>query len=76
MVLDPNAFRQVLNNVIINAQDAFPNRTGEIIISTQINAQTNSFQIMVSDNGPGFPVEDSRTHFRALRHLESERNRG
>ena len=57
VVLDPNAFRQVLNNVIINAQDAFPNRTGEIIISTQINAQTNSFQIMVSDNGPGFPVE-------------------
>ena len=57
VVLDPNAFRQVLNNVIINAQDAFPDRTGEIIISTQINAQTNSFQIMVSDNGPGFPVE-------------------
>ena len=33
VVLDPNAFRQVLNNVIINAQDAFPDRTGEIIIS-------------------------------------------
>jgi len=57
VVLDPNAFRQVLNNVIINAQDAFPDRTGEITISTQINVQTNSFQIMISDNGPGFPVE-------------------
>jgi nitrogen fixation/metabolism regulation signal transduction histidine kinase len=57
VVLDPNAFRQVLNNVIINAHDAFPDRTGEITISTQINVQTNSFQIMISDNGPGFPVE-------------------
>ena len=57
VVVDPNAFRQVLNNVIINAQDAFPDRTGEITISTQINVQTNSFQIMISDNGPGFPVE-------------------
>ena len=57
VVVDPNAFRQVLNNVIINAQDAFPDRTGEITISTQISVQTNSFQIMISDNGPGFPVE-------------------
>ena len=51
---DPNALRQVLNNLVINAQDALESDSGEVIISTRLNESTQGISLTVHDNGPGF----------------------
>ena len=51
---DPNALRQVLNNLVINAQDALESDSGEVIISTRLNESTQGINLTVHDNGPGF----------------------
>ncbi len=54
MRIDPNALRQVLNNLVINSQNALENQTGEITISTQSNDSADTIRLTVRDNGPGF----------------------
>ena len=51
---DPNALRQVLNNLVINAQDALESDSGEVIISTRLNESTQRISLTVHDNGSGF----------------------
>ncbi|MDB3945896.1 ATP-binding protein [Gammaproteobacteria bacterium] len=51
---DPNALRQVLNNLVINAQDALEGDSGEVIISTRLNESTQGISLTIHDNGPGF----------------------
>ena len=46
--------RQVLNNLVINAQDALESDSGEVIISTRLNESTQGISLTVHDNGPGF----------------------
>jgi signal transduction histidine kinase len=57
--LDPVQFRQVFNNLIINAGDAMHDTTVEptIVIGTTIVEVGGRrwVQISVEDNGPGFP---------------------
>jgi nitrogen fixation/metabolism regulation signal transduction histidine kinase len=58
--LDPVQFRQVFNNLIINAGDAMHETTSEptIIIGTSMVEVGGRqwVQISVEDNGPGFPA--------------------
>ena len=56
--LDPNAIRQVLNNLIINAQDALPESGGLIVISCKVNEKQDALVIHVHDNGPGFAAQN------------------
>ena len=51
---DPNALRQVLNNLVINAQDALESDSGEVIISTRLNESAQGISLTIHDNGPGF----------------------
>ncbi|MDG2237995.1 MAG: ATP-binding protein [Arenicellales bacterium] len=51
---DPNALRQVLNNLVINAQDALEGDSGEVIISTRLNESAQGISLTIHDNGPGF----------------------
>ncbi|MEE3287409.1 MAG: ATP-binding protein [Pseudomonadota bacterium] len=52
--IDPNGFRQVLNNLVINAQDALAGSEGVVTIRTEEDSKTGTVTVMVQDNGPGF----------------------
>ncbi|MEK9625842.1 MAG: ATP-binding protein [Gammaproteobacteria bacterium] len=52
--VDPNAIRQVLNNLIINARDASADQDGVVKIHTELDSTRDQLRITVSDNGPGF----------------------
>ncbi|MAF06738.1 MAG: two-component sensor histidine kinase [Acidiferrobacteraceae bacterium] len=52
--IDPNSFRQVLNNLVINAQDALAGGEGVVIIRTEQGSKTGPVTVTVQDNGPGF----------------------
>ena len=54
--LDPNKMRQVLVNLILNAQQAIV-RDGEISVQTQWNALENHALLSVRDTGPGVAEE-------------------
>ena len=55
--IDPNSFRQVLNNLIINAQDAMAGNTGTVIIRTEYDSGTDTVTLTVQDDGPGFDAD-------------------
>ena len=55
--IDPNSFRQVLNNLIINAQDALAGNTGTVIIRTEYDSGTDTVTLTVQDDGPGFDAD-------------------
>ncbi len=52
--IDPNSFSQVLNNLVINAQDALAGREGTAVIRTNQDSKTGGVTVTVQDNGPGF----------------------
>jgi len=52
--IDPNSFSQVLNNLVINAQDALAGREGTVVIRTNQDSKTGGITVTVQDNGPGF----------------------
>ena len=52
--IDPNSFSQVLNNLVINAQDALAGREGTVVIRTKQDSGTGGVTVTVQDNGPGF----------------------
>jgi nitrogen fixation/metabolism regulation signal transduction histidine kinase len=55
--LDVNMMRQMLINLIQNAQDAMANRIKNPIIHINTNMQKNYITLTIEDNGPGFSVD-------------------
>jgi signal transduction histidine kinase len=53
-VFDPKKMERALFNLALNACEAAPNRDGKIVFDIVSTADT--FEIRVSDNGPGIPV--------------------
>ena len=53
-VFDPKKMERALFNLALNACEAAPNRDGKI--SFDILSTVDTFEIRVSDNGPGIPV--------------------
>jgi len=56
--VDPNAIRQVLNNLIINARDASADQGGVVKIHAELDSTRDQLRVTVSDNGPGFSADD------------------
>ena len=53
---DPTQLRQVIHNLLRNAEDALEGKpAGEISIVTEVAGRYA--RLLISDNGPGFPVE-------------------
>ncbi len=53
---DPTQLRQIIHNLLRNAQDALEGREdGRIVVHTEVVGRCARLQI--TDNGPGFPVE-------------------
>ncbi|MEY4649887.1 MAG: hypothetical protein RL191_1055, partial [Pseudomonadota bacterium] len=55
--VDVNMMRQVLINLIQNAQDAITNNTKNPIIQINTNKQKNYIALSIEDNGPGFSMD-------------------
>ena len=55
--VDINMMRQVLINLIQNAQDAMTNNTKNPIIQINTNKQKNYIALSIEDNGPGFSMD-------------------
>lgn len=55
IVIDPDAVHQAVMNLVSNALDAVPERIGRITVRTHFDAETQSAEITVVDNGPGIP---------------------
>jgi len=53
-VFDPQKLERALLNLAVNACEAAPNRLGKIAFD--IVSRPDTFEIRVSDNGPGIPV--------------------
>ena len=71
--IDPNSFRQVLNNLIINSQDALAGKTGTVVIRTEYTSGTDTITLTVQDDGPGF---DSDTIDRIFEPYVSSKEKG
>ncbi|QDD12722.1 sensor histidine kinase [Candidatus Methylopumilus rimovensis] len=55
--VDVNMMRQVLINLIQNAQDAMTNNTKKSIIQINTNKLKNYIALSIEDNGPGFTMD-------------------
>lgn len=53
---DPARLRQVIHNLLQNAQDALAN-TNEAAITVQTRSVNNGIELCVTDNGKGFPEQ-------------------
>ncbi len=65
--VDPEALHQALMNLLTNALDAVPPRSGVITVRTRYLPETHSAQITVSDNGPGIAPQRHEEVFEAFR---------
>jgi nitrogen fixation/metabolism regulation signal transduction histidine kinase len=52
---DAQQLRQVVHNLLQNAQDATEGRPGQVVVRTQWNEASRRVRLVVQDAGPGFP---------------------
>jgi Signal transduction histidine kinase involved in nitrogen fixation and metabolism regulation len=61
---DAQQLRQVVHNLLQNAQDATEGRAHpEVVLRTQWNEASRRVRLLVQDNGPGFPEHILRRAF-------------
>lgn len=53
--IDGPAIHQALTNLVLNAIEAAPERTGVVEITTAYRAESDEFALRVTDNGSGIP---------------------
>lgn len=53
--IDVPSVHQALMNLVLNAVEAAPERTGIVRISSRFEAARDEIAIAIADNGPGFP---------------------
>ncbi len=55
--MDANGMHQAVHNILVNAIEAAPARTGKVVVSTCFQADTDCAVVSIADNGPGIPSE-------------------
>jgi two-component system nitrogen regulation sensor histidine kinase NtrY len=60
--LDPEQIRRVIINLVDNAVEAM-DRSGEIVVETQLDTANAIVRVVVADNGPGIPVGEREKLF-------------
>lgn len=73
---DLNAMHQALMNLLTNAVEAVPHKTGVITVRTRFFPDVHEAEIVVADNGPGIPPERHREVFQAFRSTKGQRGTG
>jgi len=74
--LDPDAVHQALVNLLTNALEAAPPKTGVITVRTRYLPERHEAQITVLDNGPGIPAERHDEVFEAFWSTKGQRGTG
>ena len=64
--IDLAGIHQVAHNIILNAIDACPAKTGRVNVATSYDAETGVAVLSISDNGPGVAPEDRDKIFEAF----------
>jgi len=64
--LDIEGIHQVIHNIVLNALDAVPERTGRINIHTHYDPPSGRVIATISDNGPGIPAQELDGVFEAF----------
>jgi signal transduction histidine kinase len=59
--VDPDQMQDVIMNLLINAIEAVPPRTGQVVVHTELDSPNRQAVLRVSDNGPG--IDDTRMIF-------------
>ncbi len=74
--MDPAAIHQAVINLLTNALEAVPARSGVITVSTRYLPDRHQTLISVSDNGPGVPPERREEVFEAFWSTKGQRGTG
>jgi signal transduction histidine kinase len=74
--LDPNAVHQALMNLVTNAVEAAPTKTGLVTIRAKFNASDREAEISVLDNGPGIESARQSQIFEAFISTKGQRGTG
>ena len=74
--IDGNAIHQAVMNLLGNALDAAPAKTGVVTLRTRFLAESHEAQIAVSDNGPGISPERHEELFEAFHSTKGQRGTG
>ncbi|MCZ6494485.1 MAG: ATP-binding protein [Planctomycetota bacterium] len=74
--LDANAIHQAVMNLLTNALEAAPPKTGIITITTRFLPDRHEARITVSDNGPGIAPQRHEEVFEAFHSTKGQRGTG
>jgi signal transduction histidine kinase len=74
--IDANAVHQVLLNLLANAVEAAPERSGRVTVCCAFDAPHGVFRIDVSDDGAGVPIEQQSRLFEAFASTKGQRGTG
>ncbi|HJT70443.1 MAG TPA: ATP-binding protein [Terriglobales bacterium] len=72
-------FRQLLSNLVVNAQDSMPNGGKLIIRTSNVHSRRGMYEeisLVVADTGSGIPPEIRRTMFEAFISTKGEKGTG
>ncbi len=62
--MDADGIHQVASNILTNAIDACPDKSGHIVVSTSYDVDTSDVVLSIRDNGPGISEEDMADVFK------------
>jgi signal transduction histidine kinase len=74
--IDVNAMHQALMNLLTNAVEAVPTKSGSVTLSARFLPPQRLAEIAVSDNGPGIPRERQQEIFEAFTSTKGQRGTG
>lgn len=74
--VDANAVHQILLNLLANAIEAAPDRTGQVEVRAVHDAVAGTLCVRVQDNGPGVPAEQREWLFRPFASTKGQRGTG
>jgi len=74
--LDSEGIHQVVNNIVLNAIEAAPEKGGRINISTSYRLDAGCAALSIGDNGPGIAAEDLGRIFEAFHSSKGQAGTG
>lgn len=74
--VDANAVHQILLNLLANAVEAAPDRTGHVRVAVRVDEHAGVFAVSVEDDGPGVPASQRATLFTPFSSSKGQRGTG
>lgn len=74
--IDANALHQAIMNLLVNAIDAVPDRTGRVTVRARYDDTSRAAEIAIADNGPGVPPELRESVFEPFISTKGQRGTG